>query len=582
MNSFALIRPYFRENRGAIAIGLAALILVDLFQLLIPRVIKRAVDDITALSVAPSALRNYALIIIALAAGIGGLRYVWRICLMGLSRQVEEGLRFRLFEHLQTLSAGYFNRASTGDLMAHATNDINHIRMASGLGMVFLVDAVLMGLATIGFMAWINVRLTLYVLIPMPFIVASTRYFSKKMHGAYQNVQGAFSDMTELVRERFAGIRMLKAYTRETESETAVDGVSRVYIDQNLALVRLTGAFFPLMMAFSNIGLAIILLVGGRQTIQGTISPGDFVAFLNYLGLLTWPMMALGWVANMIQRGKASLDRVAAILAERPEIADPAEPVPLPDLRDAVGMESVGFRFSPNDGPRVLEDISLRVEKGKTLGIVGPPGSGKSTLLCLIPRLFDPAEGRVTVDGVDIRDARLSELRGLVAYVPQEPFLFAATIRHNITFGISDVTETALDRAIHRAALADTLAGFPRGLETVVGEKGVILSGGQKQRIALARALLRDAPILLLDDPISQVDAATGATIIDTVRSLAAERTLIIVSHRLSAVRFADRIVTLQEGRIAESGTHAELLKAEGYYARTYRLQEIAEEWHDA
>jgi ATP-binding cassette subfamily B protein len=581
MESFALIRPYFRESRAAIVIGLVALVLVDLFQLLIPRVIKRAVDDITALSVEPGALLRYALYILALAAGIGGLRYVWRICLMGLSRRVEEGLRFRLFEHLQTLSANYFNRASTGDLMAHATNDINHIRMASGLGMVFLVDAVVMGLATIGFMAWINVRLTLYVLIPMPFIVLSTRFFSKKMHGAYQSVQAAFSDVTELVRERFAGIRMLKAYTRERESEAAMEAVSRVYIGQNLSLVRLTGAFFPLMMAFSNIGLAIVLLVGGRQTIQGTITPGDFVAFLNYIGLLTWPMMALGWVANMIQRGKASLDRVAAVLAEEPEIADPPELIALPDLRNTVAMDSVSFAFSA-DGNRVLRDINVQVDRGETLGVVGPPGAGKSTLLCLIPRLYDPVAGRVTVDGVDIRSARLSDLRGLVAYVPQEPFLFAATIRHNITFGISGVTERALDRAIERAALAETLSGFPRGLETVVGEKGVILSGGQKQRIALARALLRDGPILLLDDPISQVDAATGAKIIDTIRSLTADRTLVIVSHRLSAVRFADRIVTLQDGRIAESGTHAELMSAGGYYARTFRLQEIAEEWHDA
>lgn len=581
MNSFSLIRPYFRESRGAIVVGLLALMLVDLFQLLIPRIIKRAVDDITALSVAPEALLRYALWIMALAVGIGGLRYVWRICLMGLSRRVEEGLRFRLFEHLQTLSAGYFNRAATGDLMAHATNDINHIRMASGLGMVFLVDAVLMGLATIGFMAWINLRLTLYVLIPMPFIVVSTRFFSKRMHGAYQSVQAAFSDVTELVRERFAGIRTLKAYTREAESEAAMDDVSRVYIDRNLSLVRITGAFFPLMMAFSHIGIAIILLVGGRQTIQGAITAGDFVAFLNYLGLLTWPMMALGWVANLIQRGKASLDRVAAILAEQPEIADPADPAALPDLRNDLEMESVGFAF-PGTDTRVLDDVTLQVGKGETLGVVGPPGAGKSTLLCLIPRLFDPVEGRVTVDGVDIRTARLSDLRELVAYVPQEPFLFATTIRDNITFGIPEATIGKLEKAIERAALTETLAGFPRGLETVVGEKGVILSGGQKQRIALARALLRDAPILLLDDPISQVDAATGATIIDTVRSLAADRTLIIVSHRLSAVRFADRIVTLQDGRIAESGTHAELMTADGYYARTYRLQEIAEEWHDA
>ena len=467
--------------------------------------------------------------------------------------------------------------------MAHATNDIQHVRMATGMGMVALTDAVVLGTAAIGFMAYINVKLTLFVLIPMPMIVFGARFFSKKMHRSYGEVQGSFSDLTEIVRERFAGIRIIKAYNRQQEAASRLESVSKDYIEKNLALVRITGSFFPMMVFFSNISLAIVLFLGGRQTITFTITPGDFVAFISYLGLLTWPMMATGWVTNLIQRGKASLDRIDKIIQTQPEVDDMPEAVFLKHVKGSIAFESVSFSYTPHihtsDITPVLDGINLKIKQGNILGIVGPPGSGKSTLLSLIPRIFEVVKGRITLDGIDIHKIQIRNLRSMISYMPQEPFLFAGTIRENITFDNTNTREPELIQAAQGACFYDDLNAFPDGFKTVVGEKGVILSGGQKQRVALARTLLKDSSIMILDDPISQVDIKTGQTIINTIRSMAGKKTIIIVSHRLSAVRFADQIITLDRGRIIESGTHSELMANDRYYAKTYRLQEIEEEY---
>ena len=584
MKSAHLIKPYFIENRYRIAIGLFCLIAVDFLQLFIPRVIKWAVDDLTAFRVDLTRLMVYALYIIGIAVCIALLRYVWRHCLMGLSRRVEEGLRNQFFAHIQTLSASYFNRMKTGDLMAHATNDITNVRMATGMGMVALTDAVVLGTASIGFMAYINVRLTLFVLIPMPLIIVGARFFSRKMHLRYQKVQAAFASMTEVVRERFAGIRIIKAYNREKQEVAKLETVSKDYIRQNLKLVRITGAFFPLMLFLSNLGLAMVLFLGGRQTITATITPGDFVAFISYLGLLTWPMMAMGWVINLIQRGKASLDRINEILQTQPEIADMPGATPISRVQGEIIFKNVEFSYNSgatkNGDLTVLKGIDIKIDPGKVLGIVGPPGSGKTTALSLIPRLFDASKGSVLIDGTDIRKMRVQDLRSQISYVPQEPFLFSGTIRENITFGNTKIGDPELTRVLEDASLYETVKSFSNGLDTIVGEKGVILSGGQKQRIAIARALLQEGAVLILDDPVSQVDMETGAEIIKTVRFMNGSRTIIIVSHRLSAVRFSDRIIVLENGRVAESGTHENLMENNAYYAKTFRLQEIEEELH--
>jgi ATP-binding cassette subfamily B protein len=464
--------------------------------------------------------------------------------------------------------------------MAHATNDIQQIRMAAGMGLVALNDAVLMGAAAIGFMAYIHPTLTALVLIPMPLIAISARFFSRRMHRRYQAVQASFADLTEAVRERFAGIRLIQAHNRQTIEADRVKASSLAYLNENLQLVKITGAFFPMMLLLTNLSLTLVLFFGGRQVIRSVITPGDFVAFISYLALLTWPMMALGWVTNLIQRGRASLGRVNAILDTQPAIRNAADARSLAAPRGEIVFEGVGFVYPQNAAPS-LADIDLRIEAGSTLGIVGSPGSGKTTLLNLVPRLYDPTTGCVRIDGGDVRRLRLEQVRSAIAFLPQEPFLFAGTLRENITFGDPHIPEQRLIEAVGAAALLETVRGFPQGFDTVVGEKGVMLSGGQKQRVALARCLLSEAPILILDDPISQVDAETGTAITQGLRRWAGRRTLLIASHRLSALAFVDRIIVLEDGRITVSGPHAQLMAASPYYARTYRMQAI-EEGRDA
>ncbi len=581
MNSLNLIIPSLKKKKWAILTGLFCLLIVDFLQLIIPRILKQAIDDLTFLNINAKSLLSYALYIIALSIAIGIFRFGWRHYLMGFSREVEEDIRNRLFSHIQTLSASYFDKVKTGDLMAHATNDLHHIRMATGMGLVAFMDAIVLGIATIGFMAYINIRLTVFVLIPMPFIVISARIFSKKMHRAYQSVQGHFSRLTEEIRERYAGIRIIKAYTREADSIEKLNKLSEEYIHKNVGLVKITGIFFPIMVFFTNMSLAIVLFLGGRQAVYGTITTGDFVAFISYLGLLTWPMMAMGWLINLIQRGKASLDRIDLILKTKADIHDnPGIIKVTPEFGQCgceIIMEKLRFSYEPG-GSDVLSGIDIKIGKGRVLGIVGPPGSGKTSFLSLIPRIYEPNHGRILICGIDIKKMRLDDLRAMISFVPQEPFLFAGTIKDNITFGNHDISEKDIIQAAENAALFDAIKNFPKGFETVVGEKGVILSGGQKQRLALARALLHDRPILLLDDPVSQVDSETGEKIIRNIKKLKGEKTMVIVSHRLSALRFAHKIITLKKGKITEAGTHDELMDMDGYYANAFRLQEIEEE----
>lgn len=576
MKSYRLVKAYFIEQLHLVIIGVICLITVDLIQLFIPRIIKRAVDDLTAFQADTRSLLTQAVFILAAAVLIGILRYFWRRCLIGTSRRVEEGLRNRIFSHIQTLSASYFDKTKTGDLMAHATNDIANVRMATGMGIVAATDAVFLGTAAVGFMCYINVKLTVFALIPMPLIALCAKYFSRKMHGMYRKVQGAFADMTEVVRERYSGIRIVKAYNLEEDSERRMAESSSTIIRQNLALVRITGSFFPLMILFTNLSLAAVVFLGGRLTITADITSGDFVAFINYLNLMTWPMMALGWVTNLIQRGAASLDRIDKILKTPPEIKQPERAVTEIQGKEGIRFEDVSFSYESGSSPALFK-ISFEIAKGQTLGIVGPPGSGKTTLLNLLPRLYDAQEGAIRINGIDIRDMKLEALRDRISFVAQEPFLFSGTVRDNLLFGNPDADEDELVKAAGMAVFHEEIQELSNGYQTIVGEKGVILSGGQKQRLALARAFVRESSILLLDDPVSQVDMDTGSAISDTIRSFAGHKTIFIASHRLSALRHADRILVMKKGMIINSGTHEQLMEDDAYYSRTFRLQEMEE-----
>ncbi|OGP92987.1 MAG: hypothetical protein A2156_16125 [Deltaproteobacteria bacterium RBG_16_48_10] len=577
MKAFRSLKNDFMKNRWHFLIGLLALFIVDVLQLFIPRVIKYAIDDLTAGGLSSSRLLTYAGEILLLALGIGGFRYVWRYLLLGASRRIEKALRDRLFLHLQTLSYSYFSRTKVGDLMAHATNDIEAVRMSIGLGLVFFVDTLILGVLTIFFMIYIHPLLTLYAILPMPFITLITLFFSQLIHHRFEALQKTFSALTERVRESIAGIRVIKAYVLEEKEQEKLSCLSEDYIQKNIHVTQVWGMFFPLLLFLSNLSMAVVLYFGGRLTIFQTISTGDFVAFMSYLGTLAWPMMALGWAVNMIQRGGASLGRLNRILNEVPEIQDAPEIIELGRLKGKIDIKGLTFT-SGNGGRPILKEIDLTIHEGEQLVLVGRTGSGKTTLCNLLVRILEPPEGSIFLDGMEMHRIPLRDLRRSIGYVPQDTFLFSDTIRGNIVFGRLDATEEEIERAARIAQIWDDILGFPEGLNTLIGEKGMTLSGGQRQRIAIARAILMDPPFFILDDALSSVDLQTEERILEGLEAFLKGKTTLLITHRIAPLRRAERIVVLEEGTIAEMGDHATLLSQGGIYTKIYWRRQMEEE----
>jgi len=577
MRSFRTLKVDFIENRWRIFIGLLALLIVDVLQLFIPRIVKYAIDDLTSGGVSSFQLFIYGVEVFILALGIGGGRYVWRYLLLGAARRMEKALRSRLFLHLQTLSPSYFSRTKVGDLMAHGTNDIEAVRMSIALGVVFLVDTIILGVLTIFFMIYIDPLLTLYAILPMPLITVITFLFSRVAHQRFEKLQKTFASLTERVRESISGIRVVRAYVREEKEGEKLSNLSRDYIQKNLSVARVWGMFFPFILFLSNLSMAIVLYLGGRLTIFQSISAGDFVAFMSYLGMFAWPMMALGWAINVIQRGAASMDRLNRIFAEVPEISDSPEVFESSPLKGRIDMK--GLTFSPgNGGDPVVKGIDLTIHEGERMVIVGRTGSGKTVLCNLLIRILESPKGCLFFDGIEIHDIPLEVLRRSIGYVPQDTFLFSDTIRENIAFGRLDATEREIEEAARIAQIYDEIVEFPEGMATVIGERGITLSGGQRQRLAIARAVLMNPPIFILDDALSSVDIQTEERILEGMEKVLQGRTSILITHRIAPLRRADRIVVLEEGRVAEMGDHTILLSKGGIYADLYWQRELEEE----
>ncbi len=578
MRARDLITPYFKVHGRSIAVGMAALILVDLLQLTIPRVVKWAVDDLTLLTADAASLLRQAGLIAVMALLIGGLRYIWRRCLLGTARFLEADLRNRLLAHLQTLSAGFFDRTKTGDLMAHATNDINAVRMALGFGMVILTDIVVLGIASLYMMFHISPRLSLYALIPLPFLSLVVAFFGQMIRKRFEQVQASFSELTERVRENISGIRVVKFFVQEEPEKQQFRESSRDYYAKNMKLVKVWGAFFPIIMFIASLSQGITFLAGGNLVIFGSVSLGEFVAFSAYLGILIWPMIAIGQAINVFQRGAASQGRLNRIFATRTEIADQPGCQRLERAQGRLEFKNVSFFHNGKSRP-ALKEISLKIEPQQLIGITGAIGSGKSTIVNLILRLYQHQSGKIFLDGRNISDYSMESLRGQVAFVPQDSFLFSDTIRENISFGRPEMKDfPELEKAARIAAIHEEISSFPRGYQTVVGERGVTLSGGQKQRVALARALLMDRPILILDDALSAVDADTERRILNQLSAEFSKRTAIVISHRIFAIQDADFVIVLEQGQIAEQGNHQELLALKGKYYEMYKLQQLERE----
>ncbi|MFO8034170.1 MAG: ABC transporter ATP-binding protein [Candidatus Bipolaricaulota bacterium] len=555
--------------------GGLALLVVDAAQLVSPLIIGRAVDDL-ARGVGDHLIR-YALYLGGLALIATGFRFVWRLFLFGAGRRIERDLRNRLYSHLERLSPSYYAEHTTGDLMAHATNDLEAVRQACALGVLLAADTVMMLAFTLAVMMAISPRLTLYAFIPMPIITLVVLGFGRVIHRRFRRVQEAFATLTERTREALSGVRLLRAFAREPGMNAAYADVNQDNLEANLRLVRLWGVFRPLIQVLSGAGMVLLLWFGGRSVLDGTISLGSMVAFVSYLTMLVWPMMALGWIVNILQRGSASMNRLDKIFAEEPDIVSPQRPTGLPRVKD-LEFRRLSFAYPDDLATSALEDVNVKVPEGSTLGVIGLTGSGKSTLVKLIPRLYDPPPGSVLLGGTDVRHLKLSDLRSTVGVVPQDVFLFSTSVRENIAYGQPEASDEDVLWAARMAGLEEEIDVFPEGLDTVVGERGLSVSGGQRQRIGLARSLLLNTPIIVLDDVLSSVDAKVEEEILGNLRSVLQRRTAIVVAHRISAVRNADWIVVLDGGQVVEEGDHNHLVSQGGLYARLNEYQQVLQE----
>lgn len=578
--AFRRLLPYVLRYRRRFILGLTCVVITTAIQLLSPWVLKYAIDDITR-GVTRQKLGLYAGLLVGIVLVGAVFRFLMRRILIGASRDIEYDVRNAFFARLQQMPLAYYQARRTGDLMSRATNDLNAVRMMIGPAVMYSTNTILMFVVAIAVMLSIDARLTLIALIPLPLVSVSVRYFGSAIHRRFEAIQAQLSDLSAVVQEALAGVRVVRAYNQEPHEIARFQAANAEYVRRNRVLIRLQGLFYPSLTLFLGFGAVLVLWLGSREVIRGRITLGGFVAFNGYLVMLSWPMIAFGWVTNILQRGMASWKRMLEVIDAVPSITD-ASVTPAgraAPLAGAIELRHLTFSY-PGSATPVLDDVSLTIEAGRTVAFVGATGSGKSTLISLLPRLHEPPPGTVLVDGIDVREIPLAALRGAIGFVPQEPFLFSDTIAGNICFGVHG--QERLDRRMREAAevarLDKDVEAFPDLYETMVGERGITLSGGQKQRTALARALMVDPRILVLDDALSAVDTYTEEEILSRLRGVMRQRTSIIVAHRVSTVREADVIFVLDRGRIAERGRHDDLVAHGGLYATLYRKQLLEEE----
>jgi len=567
---------YFLPYKRILIAGTVCVLMTNVVKVTTPLVMRHVIDDLAA-NLSHSTLLKYAGILIAIALVQGVFLFTQRRLLINMSRDIEYDLRSDFYGHLQKLPFEFYQTHRTGDLMARATNDLSAVRMIVGPALMYSMNTVFAMALLVPLMASISWRLTLLAFLSMPLVATATNYFSKRIHDRFEKVQEYFGTVSNRAQESFSGVRVIRAYTQEQAEVESFKGVNREFVNRNLKLIRLSGIFHPILQFFIGLGFIAVLWFGGSLVISGKISVGQFVQFTLYLGFLVWPMIALGWVINIFQRGMASMGRMNNIMSIEPTIRDAADTFGIDAIAGEIEFRNLTFTYGEAGDP-ALKEINLHIEPGQTVAFVGGVGSGKSTLMNLITRLLDAEPGQVLIDGRSIRDLPLGVLRASIGYVPQETFLFSDTIAENIAFGVEHATGEEIERAAIEAGIAEDILEFPEGFATLVGERGITLSGGQKQRTAIARALIRRPRILILDDALSSVDTYTEEKILGHLRRIMGGRTSLIVSHRVSTVKDADLIVVLEDGRIAERGTHDSLIERGGLYAELYEKQLLEEE----
>jgi ATP-binding cassette, subfamily B, multidrug efflux pump len=565
--------PYVKRYRWGYAGGMLCVFLTNGIQVLGPKVLGTASDALLK-SVTRQKLLFFAGLLLAIAVAKGIFQFLTRWIMIGISRDIEFDLRNDLFRKLEELSYSYYQRNRTGDIMARATNDLSAIRNLLGPAIMYSANTAVLMAGALGFMISISPRLTLYTFLPLPAASILIQYFGRRIHDRFERIQAMFADISARAQENFSGARLIRAYVQEEAEIRAFEAENHEYIRRSLKLVRLMGMLWPTLEFMLGCAVVMVLWLGGREVLAHRITVGQFISFNAYMLQLTWPIIALGWVINLFQRGTASLGRLNEIMQEEPAITDQAGAQER-EIRGEIEFRNLNFAY---DGKPVLHDVNLRIPAGSSLAIVGPTGSGKTTLVNLIPRIQDAAPGMVLIDGHPIREYTLRSLRRSIGFVPQETFLFSARIRENIALGVTSATDAEIRISAAAANIASDIESFPEGYETMVGERGITLSGGQKQRTAIARALIRNPRILVLDDALSSVDTHTEDKILNHLRDVMQGRTTIFISHRVSTVRNADRIAVLHSGRIVEIGTHDELLARNGYYTDLYNKQLLEEE----